>query len=407
MKSQIVVTGLGVASSIGMGASAYEASLFSGGSSIKEVQFRIGTSDLMIPAAVVPDFQVPQVVSSPRPDRVIQLGVCAASEAVKHAMINQENLANDRVGIFVGCAFGGANSGEDGYRAVYQDGRSRVRPTTVPSVMPSALAAELSIRWGIEGPQFTYSVACASSALAIGEAGRALESGLIDVAIAGGSESMITPAVAAAWKAMGVMAGTDTLPEQSCRPFSLDRTGLVLGEGSAFMILETSEGCTRRGAKPLAILAGYGRSSDARSLTAPDAPGQVRAMRAAMADAKVLPGAIGYLNAHATGTKAGDEIEATAIRQVFGADWARIAVSSTKALHGHGLGAAGALEGAAALLALRRRQSIPAYFVRAKDESCLLLLAAGEDFLASQNAVMSNSFAFGGVNVSLIFCLPA
>jgi 3-oxoacyl-[acyl-carrier-protein] synthase II len=273
--------------------------------------------------------------------------------------------------------------------------------------MANSAAAHISLRHGIRGPTLTYTVACASAAVAIGEAFRAIRDGYSDFAIAGGAEALLAPGIVAGWNAMRVLAPPDREhPEQSCRPFSKDRSGLVLGEGAGAIVLETFESAQARGRTVIAEMAGYGITSDASHLTKPSAPGQVAAMRAALDDAKLPVSAIGYINAHGTATQVGDITETEAIREVFGAH--PPPVSSTKALHGHLLGASGAVELIAALMALRTGTLPPTCHYTQPDPRCDL------DYVpnvaranAAIPAVMSNSFAFGGTNAVLVARLPS
>lgn len=401
----VVVSGCGVISACGSNLDEFADSLFSGRSGIGVTKFNnFGWSGDVL-AGRVNITSRPKMVSNPRADRVTALAVLAADEAVASSKLDAGALADLRVGVYVGCTLGGGETSEEAYKSFHADKSTRLRPTTVPSVMASASAAELSIRYSAHGPQFTYAMACASGAVAIGEASKAIASGQIDVAIAGGAEAMLTPTVLHSWKSLGVLAGVDARPEESCRPFSLDRSGLVIGEGAAFVLLErgTLRAADRR--PRLALVSGYGLSSDAVSLIAPSWEGQVRAVRSALVDSAVSPSSIGYVNAHATATRNGDEVESRAIEAVFAADGGCAPVSSTKALHGHCMGASGAIEVVASILALQQRRTIPAYFVREKDPLCSVRLADGSAFSRGESAVMSNSFGFGGINASLVLRL--
>lgn len=270
-------------------------------------------------------------------------------------------------------------------------------------IMASGPASHISMRFGLRGPATTYSVACASSTIAIGEAFRSIRDGYVDVVVAGGAEAMLNDGAVAAWEAVGVMAsehadGAGT----SCRPFDLNRTGLVLGEGAATLILESEERATARGAEPLAEIVGFGASSDAFRLTEPSVEGQERAMRNALQDADIAPEAVGYINAHATGTSAGDPIEIEAVKRAFGPAARNLAISSTKSMHGHLVGASGALECGIAVLALRERRIPPTAYLSAADPECDLDCVPGVGRDAPDLEVaLSNSFAFGGSNATL------
>jgi 3-oxoacyl-[acyl-carrier-protein] synthase II len=279
-----------------------------------------------------------------------------------------------------------------------------MKPTVVPLIMANAPAAHISMRYAMRGPSLTYSVACASSAIAIGEAFRAIRDGYLECILAGGAEAMLNDGCIAAWEGLGVLAKEHhDGPGASSRPFARDRTGFVLGEGAAMLMLESEPAMSARGARPLAEIVGFGASSDAHNLTQPAVDGQIRAMRAALADAGLPPDAIGYINAHATATPVGDQAEIDAIKAVFGEHAKRLALSSTKSMHGHLVGAAGALEFAISLLALRTRRVPPTANLTLADPDCDLDCvpckgrpAEGLEF------ALSNSFAFGGSNAVLI-----
>jgi len=337
-------------------------------------------------------------------DRVSQLAVAAASLALDDAgaPLADAGLARERVGIYVGCGMGGAAALETAYRT---GGSGRVPPLTVPAFMPNAPAAHVAMRHGVTGPVLTYAVACASSAVAIAEAAKAIRCGEVDLAIAGGSEALIVPGVVQAWQAMQTLATFE--PGQAAtavRPFGAQRSGFALGEGAAFLVLEPAPRARARGAPVRARLAGWGMSCDATHLTKPDAQGQARALRGALALAGLAPADVGYCNAHGTATRLGDPIECEALASVWGADLPRLRVSSTKALHGHLLGGAGALEAVVTVLALQQRRLPPNMHGGAQDEACAVpLVAPGETQAPGLEAAISSSFAFGGTNAALLF----
>ena len=282
-------------------------------------------------------------------DRVSQLAVAAADMAMRDAGLAVSDADPERVGVFSGCGMGGAAALEAAYR-----GNGRVSPLTIPAFMPNAPAAHVAMRQGVKGPVLTYSVACASSSAAIAEAAKAVQRGEVDIAIAGGSEALIVPGVVVAWQAMQTLAGFQ--PGEAAgavRPFATDRSGFALGEGAAFLVLESAERARVRNARSYATLAGWGLSSDATHLTKPDAPGQARALRAALRQAGLQPRDVGYCNAHGTATRIGDVVERNALAEVWGDDFDSLRVSSTKALHGHRVGAAGAMESLITVMALQ------------------------------------------------------
>ena len=279
-----------------------------------------------------------------------------------------------------------------------------VHPLSVPRLMSNAAAAGISMANQLRGPSHTYSVACASSAMAIGEAFRSIRHGYTDAIVAVGTEAMITPGSFIAWNALRVMARpVEGNIAASCRPFDRERSGFVLGEGAAAFVLENADLARRRGVPIHAELCGYGSTSDASHLTLPSRDGQAHAMKLALDEAGMAPGAVGYLNAHGTATETGDVVETEAIREVFGDHAAALPVSSTKSMHGHLIGAGGAVELALTILTLQSGSIVPTAYLDHPDPRCNLdyvprLARHGQAI----RAAMSNSFAFGGTNVSLI-----
>lgn len=333
-------------------------------------------------------------------DRGCAMALHAADQAWRQA--GAADLA-ERTGVYWGTGLGGASSTEQSYRRFLLD-RAPLRPMTVPRIMPSSPAAQIAIRHGLRGPNLTYAIACASAGTALGEALFALRAGRVDAAVAGGSEALLQPGLLAGWKGLRVLSTVDqaATPELACRPYGLGRAGLALGEGAAAFVLERAETARARGARPLAVLAGYGSTCDAASLVDPKCDGEAAAMRQAIADAGLPRDAIGLVNAHATGTDAGDVAEAQAIADVFGPG--RLPpVCATKSLHGHLLGAAGAIEAAMSIAALQE-QSIPATLgADPRDPRCAALDVPSQPRPAPLEWVLSNSFAFGGANVALVF----
>lgn len=335
-------------------------------------------------------------------DRATQFALVAVRDALTDAGLTLTEEESLRAGVYWGTGLGGANTIEDSYRQVFA-GNGRVRPTTVVLGMNNAAAGNISIEYGLRGPLLNVSTACSSSATSIGEAMRAIRSGWADVIVAGGSEALITYGNLRAWDATSAMAHADeTDPSRSCKPFSLDRTGLVLGEGAAALVLESEERATRRGARIIAELAGYGNTADARGISKPDAGGQVRAIRAALADARLEPADIDYVNAHGTATSVGDVVETCAVKQTFGDHARRLPISSTKALHGHLMGATGAVEMIAAICSMDRSVIPPTAHLEQPDPECDLDCVPNEARGAKLRAVISNSFGFGGMNAVLV-----
>ena len=395
------ITGLGVVSAIGSSVQEFFDGLVAGRSGVRRLACSSDTVAACVEFPAESHFSRLQLTTL---DRFAQFALVAADQAVGDAGLSTEDLTGSRLGIYFGSGIGGAQTIENSYRAYLDPAQGRVSPMTIVLTMANAAAAHISLRYGVRGPSFTYSIACASAAVAIGEAFRAIRDGYLDLAIVGGAEALLTPGMVAGWNAMHVLAAPDDKrPEASCRPFSLNRSGLVLGEGAGVLILEAVENAARRGRVPVAEIAGYGVTSDASHLTKPSSDGQAAAMRMALDDAELPASAIGYVNAHATATQVGDATETTAIRQVFGGAADRIAVSSTKALHGHLLGASGAIELIAAVMALRTGIIPPTCHYEESDPACDLdyvpNVARQEPGLRT---IMSNSFAFGGTNAVLV-----
>jgi nodulation protein E len=330
-------------------------------------------------------------------DRFAQFAAVAAREAIQASGIEFSSELGERTAIVLGCSGGGKSTEDDGFHHLYALREPRVSPLTIARAMSNAGASRVSLEYGITGPVFTISTACSSANHALGQAFRMVRSGEVEVAIAGGSEAPLSMGFLKAWEAMRVVA------PDTCRPFSLDRRGLILGEGAAVLVLEPVERARARGAKILGEMAGFGMSSDAHHITQPSALGAARAMRAALADGGLAPEAISYVNAHGTGTLANDATETEAIRSVFGAHAQKLLVSSTKSMHGHALGAAGALEAVATLSALQCGLIPPTANFIASDPACDLDVVPNIPRAAAIECAISNSFAFGGLNAVLLF----
>ena len=326
-------------------------------------------------------------------DRVTQYALVAGAEAM--AMAGLPSGLGARGGVILGTAAGGISTWEDSYRAVFAEGKSRVSPLVVPRLMHNAPASHLSIAYGLQGPVLSVSSACASANHAMGLALQQIRLGAADVMLTGGSEAMLCFGGVKAWEGLRVLA------PDACRPFSLGRKGMVIGDGAGVLVFEAEDHARARGAAILAEVAGFGMTADAGDIVAPDPDGAARAMRLALADAGLSGGDIGYLNAHGTGTLANDRSEAAAILQVFGP--APPPVSSTKSMHGHAIGATGALEAIACLLALTRGILPPTIGHQAPDPECPLDVVPNQAREARVSAVLSNAFAFGGLNAVLAF----
>lgn len=409
-QQRVVVTGIGLLTPLGLTRQASFERLLRAEGAVRPAAPEI-TQWLphALSADVDPAFAQPLDRNEQGLDRATQLALLASREALADARAEAWDLDRDRVGVYAGIGLGGATTGEALYKRLHeslQAGRNPtvMHPLSVPRLMPNAATAAISMAHQFRGPTHTYSVACSSSAMALGEACRTIRHGYADAIVVVGAEAMNVPGVFMAWNALRVMARPH--PDKSvasCRPFDKDRSGFVLAEGAAALVLETAESALRRGATVYGELCGYGSSSDAEHLTLPSSAGQYRAIRMALDDAGMAPEAIHYLNAHGTATEAGDVIESETIAQAFGDHARHLPVSSTKALHGHLIGAAGATEFAFSLLALQSGSIPPTAYLDNPDPRCPLDYVPREA-RHGQNlrAVMSNSFAFGGSNVSLI-----
>lgn len=398
-----VVTGIGVLCAIGRNLLEFEESLRAG---------RDGAGPMRSPepdadpwtmrfqtAAQVRDY-VPTDYFLPKEadmlDRFAQFAAVAAREAVKQSGIEWTPELRETTAIVTGSCIGGQTTEDKGFVEVYRRGRPRPHPMTIPKTMANAGASAISMEFGITGGAFTVATACSSSAHALGLASNMVRSGMCDVAIAGGSEATFSEGLLLAWEAMRVVSPT------VCRPFSKDRNGMMLGEGGAMMIVESAEHAAARGAKVLAEIAGFGMSSDAHHVTQPSAEGAARAITRALADARIDASQIGYVNAHGTGTTVNDATETRALHLAFGPHAGRVAISSTKSMHGHTLGAAGAIESSAAILALRGGFLPPTINYNERDPECDLDYVPNQTRVWDGEFAMSNSFAFGGLNAVVV-----
>jgi len=330
-------------------------------------------------------------------DRFAQFSVAAARDALRDSAIELTPELRESCAIVCGSAVGGQAAIERGFEDLWVAGRGRVHPLTIPKTMANAGASHISMDLGLSGPTYTVSTACSSANHAVGQAFRMVRNGDVEMAVAGGSEAFFTIGMLRSWEAMRVVA------PDTCRPFSKDRRGMILGEGGAMVILEPFEAARARGAKIYGEICGFGMTSDAHHLTQPTMEGPARAMRAALRDAGLAPEEIGYINAHGTGTPGNDPVESRAIRAVFGAHADKLGVSSTKSLHGHALGAAGALEAVATVMTLRHGILPPTANYLGRDPECDLDYIPNEPRAAKVGAAISNSFAFGGLNAVLAF----
>lgn len=397
---RVAVTGLGAISALGRSVPEFAAALREGRCGIAQIRSADVTQLRFQNGAEVHDYSHAPYFEDRQADfldRFAQFAVIAAREAVADAAIEWTPELRETAAIVTGACVGGQSTEDIGFVDLYKEGRNRVHPLTIPKTMANAGASHISMEFGLTGPAFTISTACASAAHAIGQAYWMVRSGVTDLALTGGSEAPFSLGLLKAWEAMRVVS-----PE-TCRPFSKDRRGMILGEGSAMLVLEPLDAALARGARVHAEIIGFGMSADACHITQPSADGAARAIRAALRDAKLAPEQIGYINAHGTGTAANDPTEASAIRAVFGPHTGRLPVSSTKSMHGHALGAAAALEAVATVLALRDGVLPPTANYQVPDPDCALDVIPNQARAASVEYALSNSFAFGGLNAVLAF----
>jgi 3-oxoacyl-(acyl-carrier-protein) synthase len=401
-----VVTGLGQVSALGNDVASFSAAVFAGRSGVRRLD-GMSAPGLEEPiGASVKDFDpgawLPARALSTTP-RAAQFAVAAARQAF--AMAGLDVRERSRGGVFVGTGFGGIAESEETYRACFTEPGQRPRPTVIPTAMANATAGVLASELRLKGENLTYSVACSSGTHAIGQAFWRLRGGDadLDLIVAGGADAPLTPIVLAAWNVMRVLAPAGADPARACRPFSRDRQGIVVGEGAAFLVLETAEHAGARGARPVAEIVGYGANADASHITHPDPAGVAECLRLALADAGLPPDTIGYVNAHGTGTAANDAVEAGAVAEIFGPRSSRLAVSSTKAIHGHAMGAGGALETLATILALSEGRIPPTAHLTEIDPALSELdFVRGSSRAAAVEYAVKNSFAFGGNNAVLV-----
>src|SRR5580698_5609055 len=403
---RVVISGMGVISALGLDQQQFWQALVNGQSGIgpipqdvgpnpemgmNQVRFKNGAAVLGYDA----DTYFPRKALSFM-DRFAQFSVIAAREAVAAAGIEWTEELRESAAIITGSCMGGRFTDEIGYWELFHHGRHRVHPLTIPLGMSNAGASHISMEFGLHGPAYTISTACSSSAHAIGNALWMVRSGAAPLAIAGGSESPLFLGGLKAWEAMRVVS------PDTCRPFSANRSGMILGEGGAMLVLEPLDRALARGAKPLAEIVGFGMSADACHVTQPSAEGAAKAIRAALRDGGLAPEQVGYINAHGTATEANDRMEAEAIHAIFGRN-TTLPVSSTKSMHGHTLGAAGAIEAVATVLALRNGVLPPTANYMQPDPDCDLDVIPNQSRPVGAEVALSQSFAFGGLNAVLAF----
>lgn len=403
---RVVITGLSIVSPLGNTIAELTRNVFSGVSGIKRLNMPF-VDEMDCKIAAQAQFDPANHFSKhtySMLDRTSQIALYTSVEAIKDANLIIDDAMKPRMGIYLGTGMGGAQSIEDGYVRLYKEGASRLKPFTVLMSMNNAAASAIALEHQLTGPNQTFSTACSSSAVAIGEASRLIRHGYADVMLAGGTEALLTFGTMKAWEALRTLAEEDVDDiGASCKPFSVDRTGLVLGEGSAMLVLESYEHAVTRGAKIYAEIAGYGAANDCNHITQPSVSGQSATMQAALNDADLSANAIQYINAHGTGTKLNDITETNSIKKVFGSHAYELSVSSTKSMHGHLMGAAGALEAVITTLAVHSNTLPPTINLAHPDLECDLDYVPNHSkTLTKLEYAMSNSFAFGGTGAALI-----
>ena len=401
---RVAITGLGAISALGVGVPALWNGLLAARGAFRRIE-RFDPSALLVPiAAEVPEFTPPALDGGQIEllDRFSQFTLVAAAEAYENACLTVDDAERDRAGVAVGSGFGGCVTQDDRYQRIYGKGETRVHPFSIPRMMHSAAASHLGMVRGLRGPTLCFTTACAAAAHAIGEAGEIIRSGRADVMLAGGSDAPITFGVMRCWEAMRVLAPPGNDVTGACRPFSRDRSGLVLGEGAGILVLESWERARGRGATILAELVGYGATADAGHITQPGLDAPARAITLALEQAGLQPTDVDYVNAHGTGTRLNDSTETEIIKRAFGAHAARLPISSTKSVHGHAIGASAALELIAAILAIRNGVVPPTANYTEADPECDLDYVTNEPRKMAVEVALSNSFAFGGLNAALV-----
>jgi 3-oxoacyl-[acyl-carrier-protein] synthase II len=407
-RRRVVVTGIGLVSSLGIGTEANWRALLAGTSGVTTItKFDASQFSTRI-AGEVKGFDPLAFVEKKdvkKMDVFIQYAIAASQFAVDDAALEVDAESAPRIGVFIASGIGGFTTIEREHKALLEGGPRKISPFFIPSAIINLAAGQVSIRFGAKGPNSATCTACSASAHAIGDAFEIIRRGNADVMIAGGSEAAITPMGIGGFGAMRALSTRNDAPQKASRPFDVDRDGFIVGEGAGVLILEEYERAVARGARIYAELAGYGMSADAFHITAPseDGDGAFRVMRAAITDAGVDPAAVDYINAHGTSTPQGDQLETLAIKRCFGEGAKRLAVSSTKSMTGHLLGAAGGLEAGITVMAVHHQTAPPTINLDRPDEACDLDYVPHHCRAMKIEYALSNSFGFGGTNAALLF----
>lgn len=407
MQRRVVITGMGAVTPLGLGPDSLWEGLASGRSGVGPITlFDTAGYDCRI-AAEVRDFVPTDFLDrkeARRMDRFTQFAVAGTRMALEHAGFDPARSDTGRVGVIFGTGIGGIQTLSDQFQVLYDKGPSRVSPFFIPMFIPNMAAGQIAMQFGLKGFNETVVTACATANNAIGDAFKAIQWGMADAMVTGGSEAAIVPLAVAGFSSMKALSERNDEPQRASRPFDADRDGFVMGEGSGVLVLESLEHARARGAAILAEIVGYGCTADAHHLTepAPEGEGAARAMRAALQDAGMAPDQVDYINAHGTSTPKGDKFETTAIKNVFGDHARRLAVSSTKSMTGHLLGAAGAVELIACIQAIRHGVLPPTINQDTPDPECDLDYVPNQARPAQVRVALSNAFGFGGQNASLV-----
>ncbi|MGI6552214.1 MAG: beta-ketoacyl-ACP synthase II [Clostridia bacterium] len=407
MKKRVLITGMGVISPVGTGLEKFWEGLVSGRSGIGPIT-RFNPENLPTRiAGEVKDFDPLDYLDrkeAKRMDRFCQFAVAGTIMALEDALLDLTSIDLDRFAVVLGTGIGGTQTFEEQHQVLLEKGPGRVSPFFVPMMIANMAAGQISIYLGARGPNYTVVSACASATNAIGEAYRLLQRGEADLAVTGGTEASVTPMSLSGFCSMKALSTRNEDPTKASRPFDKERDGFVLSEGSGILILETMEHALRRGARIHGEIVGYGCSTDAHHITAPapNGRGAARAMKLALEDAGISPEDVQYINAHGTSTDLNDKYETMAIKEVLGSYAYRVPISSTKSMTGHLLGAAGAVEAIASLLAINREMIPPTINYEVPDEDCDLDYVPNQARPCAVDVVLSNSFGFGGHNASIV-----
>lgn len=407
-KRRVVVTGVGLITPLGTGTEKSWQNLLDGRSGIRKITQFDATHFTCQVAGEVPDFEINQFIEikeQKKMDRFIHFAFAAAKMAVEDSGLKITKYNADRIGVLVGSGIGGLSAIEHYHTILLEKGPKRISPFFIPMLIINLAAGQISIYFGAKGPNSAVATACASGTHSIGDAFKIIKRGEADAMISGGTEAVITPLAVGGFSSMKALSTRNNEPEKASRPFDRDRDGFVMGEGAGIMVLEDMEHALSRGAKIYAEITGYGMTGDAYHITSPppEGEGAARCMRASLKDANIHPEEIEYINAHGTSTKYGDELETQAIKSVFGKHAYKFAVSSTKSMTGHLLGAAGGVEGVICALSIFNKIIPPTINLENPDPECDLDYVPNKTRAMDINMAMSNSFGFGGTNACIIF----